>query len=116
MNRKPRRAANVLGAQLVAYIAGANETRAVRHWADGDARQAQPKQEQRLRLAYRVSTLLLDQNAPQVVQAWFQGVNPRRDDVAPARFIRDSDGGDDRVFAAAQAPAANGCAGKVRIS
>lgn len=99
---------SILGAQLVAYIAGVKETRAVRQWAEGDARQPQPKQEQRLRLAYRVSTLLLDQDAPRVVQAWFQGMNPQLDDVAPARFIRDSDGGDARVLAAAQAFAANG--------
>lgn len=99
---------DVLGAQLVAYIAGVKETRAVRQWAEDDGRRPQPKQEQRLRLAYRVAALLLDQDAPRVVQAWFQGMNPQLDDVAPARFIRETDGDDAKVLAAAQSFAANG--------
>lgn len=99
---------DVLGAQLVAYVAGVKETRAVRQWAEGEGRRPQPKQEQRLRLAYRVAQLLLEHDSPRVVQAWFQGMNPQLDDVAPARFILETDGSDARVVAAAQAFAANG--------
>ncbi|QVG66226.1 hypothetical protein JG551_000097 [Curtobacterium flaccumfaciens pv. flaccumfaciens] len=99
---------DVLGAQLVAYIAGVKETRAVRQWADGEGRRPQPRQEQRLRLAFRVAALLLDHDSPRVVQSWFQGMNPQLDDVAPARFILESDGADPRVIAAAHAFAANG--------
>jgi len=99
---------NVLGAQLVAYIAGVKETRAVRQWAEGENRRPQPKQEQRLRLAYRVVQLLLEHDSARVVQSWFQGMNPQLDDVAPARFILETDGDDARVLAAAQAFAANG--------
>ncbi|GAA4266678.1 hypothetical protein [Frondihabitans peucedani] len=97
---------NLLGAQLVAYLAGVKETRAVRQWAEG--RNPQPRQEQRLRVAFRVTKLLLERDRPRVVQAWFQGMNPQLDDVSPARFILETDGADPRVIAAAQAFAANG--------
>ena len=98
----------ILGAQLVAYIAGVKETRAVRQWAEGDSRQPQTRQEKRLRVAFRVATLLLENESARVVQAWFQGMNPQLDDIAPARFILETDGDDARVIAAARAFAANG--------
>lgn len=45
----------------------------------------------RLRMAYRIAALLRSKDAAPVVQAWFQGMNPRLDDVAPARLLRDGD-------------------------
>jgi hypothetical protein len=42
-------------------------------------------------MAYRIATLLREKDTPGVVQAWFQGMNPRLDDVAPARLPREGD-------------------------
>lgn len=73
----------VLGARLVAYIGSVKETRAVRQWADN---QRVPAAETvlRLRAAYQVAALLGTREEPAVVQAWFQGMNPRLGDAAPA--------------------------------
>jgi hypothetical protein len=80
----------LLGAKLVAYIGSVKETRAVRQWADGDR---VPSNEvlQRLRMAYRVAALLRQKDSAAVVQTWFQGMNPRLEDVAPARLFREGD-------------------------
>ena len=45
----------------------------------------------RLRMAYRIAALLRGKDSAAVVQAWFQGMNPRLDDVAPARLLREGD-------------------------
>ena len=78
----------LLDAQLVAYLGGVPETRAVRQWAEG-TRKPPAEAIRRLRLAYQVAGLLAEREDPQVVQAWLQGMNPQLDDVAPARFIRE---------------------------
>lgn len=96
-----------LGSVLVAYIAGVRETRAVREWIDGD-RHPRAAQLSRLRLAFRLTKLLRESNSPRVIQAWFQGMNPHLNDVAPARVIRDSHEDDSRLLDAARAFAFNG--------
>lgn len=78
----------VLGARLVAYIAGVGETRAVREWAEGE-RKPSPKAEQTLRLAYRIVRLIDQSEGPGVVAPWFQGMNPRLGDESPARVLRE---------------------------
>jgi hypothetical protein len=99
----------LLGAKLVAYIGSVKETRAVRQWAEGER---VPSNEvlQRLRMAYRVAALLRQKDSAGVVQAWFQGMNPRLDDVAPARLLRegDLDQAGPEILAAARAFAAGG--------
>lgn len=82
----------LLGAKLVAYLGSVRETRAVRQWADADD-QRTPSTDvlNRLRMAYRIAALLRSKDAAPVVQAWFQGMNPRLDDVAPARLLREGD-------------------------
>ncbi|KRB75039.1 hypothetical protein ASE01_16870 [Nocardioides sp. Root190] len=82
----------LLGAKLVAYLGSVQETRAVRQWADADD-QRTPSTDvlNRLRMAYRIAALLRSKDAAPVVQAWFQGMNPRLDDVAPARLLREGD-------------------------
>lgn len=83
---------DVLGAKLVAYLGSVQETRAVRQWADaGDARTPSTEIVIRLRMAYRIAALLREKDSAAVVQAWFQGMNPRLDDVAPARLLREGD-------------------------
>jgi len=98
----------LLGAKLVAYIGSVKETRAVRQWAEGER---VPSNEvlQRLRMAYRVAALLRQKDSAGVVQAWFQGMNPRLDD-APARLLRegDLDHAGPEILAAARAFAAAG--------
>ncbi|WP_104133864.1 hypothetical protein [Cryobacterium sp. Y62] len=98
---------DLLGAQLVAYLGSVTETRAVRQWAEG-TRKPPAEVIRRLRLAYQVAGLLIERDQPQVVQAWFQGMNPQLEDAAPARLIREGnlDEVGPRVLAAARAFAA----------
>ncbi len=81
---------DVLGAKLVAYIAGVTETRAVREWADGVRTPRSPVPEQ-LRLALQVVEMLRQRESTAVVAAWVQGLNPRLDDRSPARLLREGD-------------------------
>lgn len=81
---------DALGAKLVAYLAGVQETRAVRQWAEG-SRGMPSETEARLRLAYHVAGIVAESNAPRIVQTWFQGMNPQLEDRAPARLIRETD-------------------------
>jgi hypothetical protein len=81
---------DVLGAKLVAYIAGVTETRAVHAWADGDRTPREPVP-QRLRLALQVVWMIARQDGPRVAQAWFQGLNPELDDRSPARLLREGE-------------------------
>ena len=94
----------VLGAKLVAYLAGVSETRTVREWAEG-ARRPSPSAEERLRLAHRIVTLIGQSEGEAVVPTWFQGMNPQLGDRSPARVLREDDFDDaaPRVLAAANA-------------
>lgn len=100
---------DLLGARLVAYLGEVKETRAVRQWAEG-TRTPSDEVVRRLREAYRVAAFLRQTDAGEVVQVWFQGTNPRLDDVAPARLLREGDLEDaaPRVLAAARAFSAAG--------
>lgn len=102
---------DLLGAKLVAYMGSVRETRAVRQWADAaDRRTPSADVVNRLRMAYRIATLLHQKDSVAVVQAWFEGMNPRLDEVAPARLLRegDLDQVGPEVLAAARAFAAGG--------
>jgi hypothetical protein len=95
----------LLGARQVAYLAGVQETRAVRQWADGQRSIRDSDDEQRLRIAYQATLMLTARDTGQVAQAWWQGLNPQLDDASPARVLREekpADGGP-RVLAAARA-------------
>jgi hypothetical protein len=99
-----------LGARLVAYIAGASETRAVHQWANGSREIRVQEVADRLRLLYRVVHLLVARDTNAVAQAWLQGLNPKLDDQAPARLLRDGELAEvgPRVVKAARAFAAVG--------
>ena len=101
---------DLLGAKLVAYLGGVRETRAVRQWADGERGLQDRVDEQRLRLAHQVASLIAEKDTPGVVQAWFQGLNPQLDDRSPARLLRDGDPADagPQVLTAARSFAATG--------
>jgi hypothetical protein len=77
----------VLGQKLVAYIAGVSEPRTVSRWASGE-RTPRGDHEQRVRCAYQIFQLLLAEEAPHTVRAWFLGLNPQLDDESPADAIR----------------------------
>lgn len=81
---------DLLGPKLVAYLGSVKETRAVRQWAEGERSPSQAVIA-RLRVAYQVAALLREKDAAPVVQAWFQGMNPRLDDISPARALREQD-------------------------
>lgn len=78
----------MLGAKLVAYLGGVQETRAVRQRAEG-TRNRPAETEARLRLAYYVAGIVAETNGHRVVQSWLQGLNPQLEDRAPARLIRE---------------------------
>ncbi len=99
----------MLGATLVAYLGGVKETRAVAQWAAGIRAPSEPIVT-RLRTAYHTAALLREKDSAGVVQAWFQGLNPQLEDVAPARALREQDlaTAGPNVIAAARAFAAEG--------
>ena len=78
----------MLGATLVAYLGGVKETRAVAQWAAG-TREPSSQAINRLRTAYQAAILLRTRDGIGVVRAWFQGMNPLLNDVAPARVLRE---------------------------
>ncbi len=79
----------LLGAKLVAYLGGVKETRAVSQWAEGTRAISGDEDLQRLRVAYQTARMLADRDSNQVVQAWFQGLNPGLGDHSPARLLRE---------------------------
>ncbi|MDO5753810.1 hypothetical protein [Arthrobacter sp.] len=79
---------DLLGAKLVAYPGSVKETGAVRQWADGERNLSEDTM-LRLRAAYHVAALLAERDSRSVVQAWFQGMNPQLEDIAPARLLRE---------------------------
>ena len=80
----------LLGARLVAYIGGVQNTRAVREWAEGGRAPSQEEQ-QRLRVALQVALLIAEADDKDIAQAWFQGMNPQLEDRSPARMLRDGE-------------------------
>lgn len=95
----------VLGQKLVAHIAGVSEPRTVGRWAAGE-RKPRAEHEQRLRCAYQTFQLLLAEESPHTVRAWFLGLNPQLDDESPAQSIREGNFRD--VLVAAKAFLAGG--------
>ena len=81
----------LLTPRLVAYISGVRETRAVHQWADGTREAKSGEVEDRIRFALQVALLLNEHDAPRVVQAWFQGLNPHLGDRSPARLLREGE-------------------------
>jgi hypothetical protein len=82
---------DLLGARLVAYIAGVQEARAAREWASGERQLRALQAEPRLRIALQVVLLLSKTDRRDVVHAWFIGSNPELDDRSPALLLRDGD-------------------------
>lgn len=80
----------LLTRRLTAYIAGVVSGKTVARWASGEITEIRNQEtEQRLRTAYEIALLLLGQDSPQTVRAWFIGLNPQLGDVSPAHAIHD---------------------------
>jgi hypothetical protein len=81
-----KRLIDVLGRKLTAYVGGVKDVRALDRWMEG----SEPYGDKvaRLRLTFQVVRTLQDHDSPQVVQAWFIGVNPELGDRVPLRLLR----------------------------
>jgi hypothetical protein len=62
-----------------------------RRWADGTRQAKSSEVDDRLRFALQVALLLSEDDAPIVVQAWFQGLNPHLGDRSPVRLLREGE-------------------------
>ena len=80
----------LLGARLVAVIAGVQETRLIHEWAAGNNAISDPILMTKLQLAFITASLLADRESPAVAQAWMQGKNPVLEDQVPALLLRNS--------------------------
>lgn len=78
----------LLTGKVAAYMIGAKDVRTLSRWAGGEVREIRVEHEVRLRAAYEIATLLLHFDAAETVRAWFIGLNPELDDVAPFEMIR----------------------------
>lgn len=96
---------DALGQKLVAYMAGISDARTVGRWAKGDS-SPRGAHSERLRDAYHVFQLLVTQESPHTVRAWFVGLNPQLDDESPAAALREGRSRD--VLVAAKAFLAGG--------
>lgn len=80
----------LLTRRLTAYVAGVESGKTVSRWANGEVTDIRDADiEQRLRTAYQISLLLLGQDSPRTVRAWFIGLNPELGDVSPAEAIHE---------------------------
>jgi len=77
--------AAVLGRELLAFIAD-KEERTVRRWI-ADESTPNPTTAARLRDVFQVLTLLRSEEGDHTIRAWFMGMNPQLDDVAPAEAL-----------------------------
>jgi hypothetical protein len=81
----------VLSRRLTAYIAGVQDGKTVTRWASGEVDEIRDYEvERRLRTAYEIAQLLLADESPQAVRAWFIGLNPQLGDAPPAEVIREN--------------------------
>ena len=97
----------LLSRRLTAYVAGVDNGRTVARWATGEITEIrQQDTEQRLRAAYEIALLLLSQDSPETVRAWFLGMNPQLGDISPAEAIHEGHLKD--AFGAARAFMAGG--------
>ena len=97
---------DALGQKLVAFMAGVEDPKTIGRWASEKRLPQAPEAERKLRDAYHVFRLLMTQESPHTVRAWFVGLNPQLDDESPAAAI--SEGRTRDVMVAAKAFLAGG--------
>jgi hypothetical protein len=76
----------VLGQKLAGYMLNA-DAKTVKRWAAGTT--PRHEAEQRLRDLHMVLRLLISEESPLTVRAWFVGLNPQLNDESPATAIRE---------------------------
>ena len=96
---------NVLGVRLVAYIGNTDNAVDVVTWENGP-HVPSPSVVMRLTFASDCVNLILNDDSPGVVRAWFQGMNPYLADIAPATVLRE--GNPSNAYSAAIAFALEG--------
>ena len=80
----------VLSRRLTAYLAGVRDAKTVTRWVSGEITEIRDYEaERRLRTAYEIAQILLIEESPRTVRAWFIGLDPYLDDVSPAEAILD---------------------------
>lgn len=77
----------VLGTPLATVTLGMRDPKAIAAWANG-TRSPRPAQDAALRSLAQIVSLLQTSDAPDVIRAWFSGMNPELDDQAPALVFR----------------------------
>lgn len=78
----------VLGQRLTAYVVG-TDVKTIQRWIRSDAVQIRSVDvERRLRVAYEIALLLLQEDAESTVRAWFISTNEYLSDHSPAETIR----------------------------
>lgn len=92
------RLARVLGRHVLAVVAK-KDVRTIQRWIAGGTVAA--TDERRLRDAYQVYSLLASVEGDHTIRAWFVGMNPQLEDIAPAEALGDNRARD--VMAAARA-------------
>lgn len=80
----------LLGQRAIALVTGQRDPKAVGQWANG-AHAPRAEAERRLRVTYQIATLLLVQEAPATVRAWFAGMNPVLGDRPPLLVLADGE-------------------------
>lgn len=80
----------LLSRRLTAFAAGVQDGKTVTRWASGEITEIRDAEvEKRLRTTYEISQLLLIQDSPRTVKAWFIGLNPELDDISPIEAIHE---------------------------
>lgn len=79
---------SLLSRRLVAYIAGVKDAKSVSRWASGEV-EPREDSEQRLRVAFEITQLLIEFDSPGIIKAWFIGLNPQLGDTSPAEALHE---------------------------
>jgi hypothetical protein len=79
---------DALGSRLTALLMRVEDARVLDDWTRGEAL-PDANIERRLRDAFDITILLLQEESPQAVRRWFLGMNPELDDRSPALVLAD---------------------------
>ena len=77
----------ILGPALATVALGSRDPKAIGQWAR-KIRRPRPAQDASLRALYQVTACLAAEEEPDVIRAWFAGMNPDLDDQSPALVMR----------------------------
>lgn len=79
---------SVLGPSLTTVTLGMRDPKALTAWARG-TRNPRPQQEVALRTLFQITNLLMTAESPDVIRAWFGGMNPDLNNQSPAITFRE---------------------------